>query len=275
MDLSNADPFYRRFTVEGNKNLILGSSRAARAFNPDKIFQESGLNFSFTMSISPYGETYFKAIQKMCKEGNGTVVMEVCPIIFSEDEKYLTKESRFRENKLMLGNMYTYDLKVNDEYMVKNFEKPLYQLIYFKDKNDFSLEKNGWLHFHDTSKVNYEINLKNNLNYFEELNKRMKKCQIRIDWFKKTIEWLKVNHKKVILVRTPIATEMLEMENKNWPDFNEVILQIADNYNVKYFDFSTDLSFRTQDGSHLGMNAANSFSTRIGEFLKQLKSEGK
>lgn len=273
---SSVDPFYRKFTVDGNKNLVLGSSRAARAFNPTVIFENDGLNFSFTLSISPYGKTYFKAIQKMIKPGNGYIVMEVCPIIFSEDSNYVDNESRFRENKLMLGNMFTYGLKTNDEYLIKNFEKPLYRLIYFRNDKNVELHQNGWLNIHDTASTSYKINLQNNLNYFVELNKKMRKSQIRIDWFKKTIELLKSKNKKIIFVRTPIAKELLALENSTWPNFDDEIQKIAQAYKVNYYNFSTDSTFKTQDGSHLGYGAGNSFSKKIGKLVKQLKEgEGK
>ena len=67
----NTDSFYRRFTSPQQSNLILGNSRAAQGVRPEFLHATNGekfYNYSFTIFDSPYGEAYFKSIEKKLDE---------------------------------------------------------------------------------------------------------------------------------------------------------------------------------------------------------------
>jgi len=257
--------FYQRFTAPKNTNIILGSSRSAQGFNPKILFDDNGLNFSFTNSISPYGKVYFNAIQKVTQPGTGYAVLEVCPMIFVEVKKNIENESAYRENKLMLGNMNFYSIDPNPEYIFRNYEKPLYKM--FLSDNPYAkmckLHNNGWLQVTDTSTKNYTDNVKNNMFYLNQQFKEMVPAKIRLQWFVKTIQWLQAQHKQVIIVRLPIAKELLELEETYWSDFNKQIKFAADSMEVQYLNFSTSPVYKTHDGSHLKWQSANKLSLQL------------
>ncbi len=261
------DMFYQRFTAHKNTNIILGSSRSSQGFNPEILFDNSGLNFSFTNSISPYGRVYFNAIQKVTQPGPGYAVLEVCPLVFCEIKKAANDESAFRENKLMVGNMNFYGLDPNPEYIFKNHEKPLYKLLLESPyEKTVTLHKNGWLQVTDTSTHNYSSNVKNNVFYLSQMFADMIPAKIRIQWFQKTIKWLQSQDKQVIIVRLPIAKELLDMEEAYWPQFNSTIGSIADSTHVQFLNLSADTSYFTHDGSHLKWRSANQLSKQLKEW---------
>ena len=73
------DPFYLRFTTKKQKNLILGSSRAAQGIQPQtlkSITNNKFYNFSFSNLHSPYGSTYFNAIKnKIDRKSKQTFIL--------------------------------------------------------------------------------------------------------------------------------------------------------------------------------------------------------
>ncbi len=256
------DPFYKKFTLNKSNNIIFGSSRAAQGLNPEALFNENGINFSFTHSISPYGKAYFDAIKKITKTEKGIVFLEVCPMIFMEDKKVMAKNLNYREENLILGNMFMYGLDPNLEYFLKNYEKPLYQIGNNKN-NNISLNNKGWLTVKDTSAVSYINNLKHNEFYFNETFKRMSFCIYRYNWFCKTIEWLKKNNKTVFIIRLPISKELLKIENSVFGDFDVLIENSAKYFNIKYLNFTSDKNLRTHDGNHLNYRSATEISKKI------------
>lgn len=265
------DEYYTRFTQPDNKNLVLGSSRAAQAFNPEELFEKNGFNFSFTHSVSPYGKVYTDAIKKIISPGKGTVILEVCPMQFSEYQKKADDENKFRENELMLGNMMFYGIDPNAEYLLKNFKKPLYRLFLDEKyrKKHSKLHENGWLEVYNAGQTNYSKKLKKNCSYFQNIFKQMKPSLIRKKRCMELIDWLKSEHKAVILVRTPIANQLIELEKNYWPEFQSEMMDLSKKLNVPYFDFSSDTTFTTHDGNHLDSRSAKQFSRRIKTTIKR------
>ena len=67
------DPFYMRFTTAKQKNLIIGTSRAAQGIQPQILNKKLNLkffNYAFTVMHSPFGETYLNSIKSKLDESS-------------------------------------------------------------------------------------------------------------------------------------------------------------------------------------------------------------
>ena len=80
------DDFYLRFTTPRAKSMIIGSSLAAQGIHPDSIEKVCialgrampVFNFAFTTMASPFGETYFKAIQSKIDTATTSGLFIIC-----------------------------------------------------------------------------------------------------------------------------------------------------------------------------------------------------
>jgi len=262
------DEFYNRFLFEPSTNVILGSSRSAQGINPDLIFNNGGINFSFTISISPYGETYFKAIESIIDDKPGYAILEVNPSVLSEDCANVNDESKFRETRLMLANVNFYGIDPNFHYLFTSYKSPLYGLLLKNETKKFYLHRNGWLEVYQSkdsvSLEKMERNEKMVKRYFAKF------CisEIRLDWLKKIINKLKKSNKKVYLIRMPIHSRIFELENKYWNDFDKRIAEIAESLDCMYFNYASNSTFITHDGNHLKSGEASRFSKILNHELK-------
>ena len=161
----STDAFYIRFTTPKQENLILGNSRAAQGLIPD-IFNEicnmKIFNFSFTISQSPYGETYFNSIKNKVKKGNraGLFILTVDPWSISSKTKNPNDSANFREVKLCLGNTKNVNSNPNFEYLINNLGGEYWEIIarkYVSGSTTF-LHNNGKFFF-CTRKNIFRINI--------------------------------------------------------------------------------------------------------------------
>jgi hypothetical protein len=120
------DRFYSKFLHKSN-GLVLGSSRALLGLNPEAIADscvqaEGILNFAFTQKTSPYGEVYYNAIcnKLQSNQTNGLFILEVSPLSLS------AAGDAQPEKKLVLGEMFFFNLNPNPEYVFRNAQHPLY-----------------------------------------------------------------------------------------------------------------------------------------------------
>src|SRR5690242_1824024 len=85
-----ADGFYLRFVASPPSSMILGNSRAAQAIVPsllDSIIRrtvpahKATLNYSFTLSTSPYGYYYFESVRRKIADNatDGLFILAVDP----------------------------------------------------------------------------------------------------------------------------------------------------------------------------------------------------
>lgn len=250
-ELGWSDWTYKRFRESGEKSLILGTSRAAQGIHPDVIENElSNLNyafpiynFSFTMPTSPYGEVYYKAIEKKLYSqsyNNGLFIVTVDPwsLGFEEEED----ESCLRETDGCLAGVKTY-MKPNFFYLWK-YARPL---SFF---SAMELKDNGWLQVNvpmDSLSVKKRMDNKK-MQYKDKISR---KSDYRIKWLVKTIHMLKARG-SVFLCRIPTSQYFYDKENANWPEFEEDMRIVAKTNDISYITFKNVLiNYRTIDGQHL------------------------
>jgi len=96
--------------------------------------------------------------------------------------------------------------------------------------------------------------------------------EFRFSYLKKTIQLLK-SHGEVYLVRMPIHTSLLEIENSFDSQFNKRITNLANSTHVEYLNFADDSSqYSYTDGNHLYIKDANKYSIRLAERIKHSQS---
>lgn len=268
------DPFYVRFTTPKQKNLIIGTSRAAQGLQPEifnKILNANIYNYAFSVTHSPFGKVYYESIlKKHNKEKNGIFIITIDPWSISSWCKDPNDLNQFRENELCLNNTRYVNLYPNLEYLYKNLNGKYIDIILPPSKNMF-LHNNGWLEVSgipmDSASVNQRI-LDKIATYRTEYLPKTKFSQVRLDYLLQTVKYLK-NYGKVFLVRLPVHRDMLEIEDKIMPDFNNVIekaIALSDDY----LDLTTkNDDFIYTDGNHLYKSSGKEVSELIANWIKK------
>lgn len=269
------DTYYKRFTSSKQKNLILGTSRAAQGVVPSVLndaFDRTFYNYSFTISHSPFGEGYYNSIRKKLdsKTKNGIFIIAVDPFSVTSLMKP-NGEENFDHEK-MVTNQKMVNINPNFEYIFKNHLSP-WRMIFSHQKkntkNSIFLHDDGWLEVnYDWTFEKYAKNVSSKIEDYRKSQMKRKVSQIRLNYLVKTIQFLK-QHGTVYLVRIPTAKEMFDIENELVPNFNDYINDIAATNKVQYFNCSNDYSiYYTTDGNHLYKPYAKKFTQALCDSIK-------
>lgn len=267
------DQYYWKTTTPRVDSLILGSSRAAQGIKPS-VFNESRLgqfsrpisNFSFTTNLSPYGPAYFDAIKGKLKrtENKGLFILEVNPIILMK-EKSNTKDDPklFEESRLFIAGLKNFSSRPNFQYLLKYFDMPFYLMAYrkyFKDE-ELIVHDDGWFEVSPrpmtaaAQKEHDERNFRFNQKIFEKSDF----SYVRYEYLKKTIEFL-MPYGHVYLIRMPVSTAMLKMEEQFMPDFDAKIEEISKEYRIAYLNFLDERgNYEYVDIHHLWKQSSQRF----------------
>ncbi|WP_308991950.1 hypothetical protein QLS71_016840 [Mariniflexile litorale] len=279
---SYIDFFYNKFTTPKSKSLIIGDSRGLQGIQPSIINKELKnsnlelpiLNYSFTIAQAHIGELYRKSILKKLdpKSKNGIFIISITPWMLGSKKENNNYAGEFKEAGTPPHNMTFVDLNPNFEYLLKN-------LNYFNFKGVFKknsiLHKDGWLEANNLPKDSITFNAwkQTQLDIFNGFIKDYKVS----DYRKKSLDTLIKNlkeHGKVILVRSPIDKEMLDLENTFFPDFNLFIEGISERNNAKFLNYTNKflkIKFQTYDGHHLDKFGGVVFSKSICDSIINLK----
>lgn len=268
----STDPFYIRFTTPKHKNMIIGTSRAAQGLQPHVfkyILNKHIGNYAFTVTHSPFGKVYLQSIKlKHSKEKNGIFIIAVDPWSISSWCNKPNDINSFRENKLCLNTTQHVDIKPNFEYLYNNL-KNIQPLLKFN--SSMFLHVDGWLEINnipmDSSTVAKRISSK--VKTYREVHlPKTNFSSIRLSYLKKTVEYFK-KYGKVYLVRLPIHSQMMEIENELMPDFSKKIEEVT-NLSDGYLDLTAkNDSFTYTDGNHLHKNSGAEVSKIIAEWIAQ------
>lgn len=269
------DPFYVRFTTPKQKNLIIGTSRAAQGLQPEifnSILYTDIYNYAFTISHSPFGKIYYESIlRKHNKVENGVFIITVDPWSISSWTENPNDLTKFRENQLCLSNTKCVSCNPNYEYLYKNL-KGKYKDIISPSENMY-LHKNGWLEIKvikmDSISVYRRITNKVKT-YRTQHMPRTKFSDERLDYLLKTIKYFK-DYGRVYLVRLPIHKSMMAIENELMPQFDSVInnaIELSDGY----LDLTIkNDAFTYTDGNHLYKESGKEVSELIANWIKSIE----
>lgn len=269
------DPFYVRFTTPKQENLILGTSRAAQGLQP-LIFKNRNhlkiYNYAFTMGHSPFGEVYLNSIKNKLKKStqDGVFIITVDPWSISSKLENPNDSSQFRELNTCLANTPFVDDNPNFFYLIKNLKGRYYSILTNKLKSPLFLHQNGWLEVSiDMNSVKVEKRIEEKIkDYREKELPNYKYSTLRYKYLKKTIEFLNM-HGQVYLVRLPVHSKMMEIENELMPDFNNKIKSLTP-LTKGYLDLTNDNDRYTYtDGNHLYKESGKFVSIEIAEWIKK------
>lgn len=250
------DAYYLRFTTPKQQGLILGSSRSAQSLMPS-IFKsrcnKSIFNYAFTGIHSPFGKIYYESIFKKLdpKTKNGLFIIDVSPTSVSSLAENPNDEKNFRENGLMLDNTKFVNLNPNFLYLYNEFSGKYFNLLLHKETRTL-LHKDGWLEVN--ADMNKSLVQKRTKGKIKSLKKNLESkyhfSEVRFNYLIKIIKLLE-KHGDVYLVRLPVHTEILALENSYMPNFNKMITKIS-GHCKGYLDLTPrSAEFRYTDGNHI------------------------
>lgn len=269
------DPYYKKFTVKRQSNLIVGSSRAAQGIKPCILEENLGrrfFNFSFSLKDSPYGPLYYQSIQQKLdtSESNGIFIVEVNPWTISSKCSDPNDSTQFREKNMFAGSLRNFNRNPNIMYIYNNMQGEYYRLLlgpYYRlvgtENAKMYLHDSGWLEISvamDSVSVRKRTEIK--LKQYRQETKAYRYSALRYEYLRKTLAYLK-SYGRVYLVRLPADCEMLETEITMMPNFEKLIFDLNPFYDA-YFDFSKACSeYRYTDGNHLYKKSAGEISEAI------------
>lgn len=266
------DPFYLRFTTPRQKNMILGTSRAAQGLQP-RIFTEvldrDFYNYSFTVVHSPYGPTYLNSIKKKVDPDGkeGIFIVTVDPWSISSTTADPNDSTHFEEVNLCVGNTPFVHMNPNYWYLIENLGGDINKVLN-NDNSALFLNDDGWLEVTvpmDTASVNKRIQMSMK-HYAEDNLPIFHFSPLRLEYLKKTIRFLN-GYGKVYLVRLPVYKRMLEIERELMPDFSSKMDEVAP-LTEGYLDMTGNGErYRYTDGNHLYKESGEVVSREIGEWI--------
>lgn len=281
------DRNYYKFNHKAG-SLILGISRAHDGISPAIIEQELNnsiqkpiLNFAFEKSQSAYGAVYLNAIKHKIDttSNNGLFILSVSPGSFLISNRVKDSAHVNLDKNTILGKMTNFNSQPNYEYVRKCYDGSLYRGLLKPQKMFVTIHPDGWLEFKskNISKAVQEANKKRWMQQtndgYRQVIKYQKKSEYRLQMLEETIEYLN-NYGITIIIRTPIDSSFLALENNFWPDFNERINTISKRQDVPYFDFSTTgRLYNSYDGSHLYGDSAKRFTKTLCDSIKNYQTK--
>jgi len=270
-----SDPYYLKFTTPKQNSLIIGTSKAAQGIVPDVVNEILNIdiyNYSFNMSVSPYGPKYLESIKRKLSQKNKNGVFIVTVDCWSISSSCINPDDtlNFRENNSCIGEMKNVDKNPNMQYLLKYMYGNYYRILF---KSSVSLlHENGWLEVTlNTDSVSVNRRTKSTLLEYENYLSIYKFSQIRFDYLIKTIEFLEENG-DVYLVRLPITPKLMEIENQLNPNFNAQMQQISKKAHG-YLDLTpkNDL-FNYTDGVHLNQNSGKLVTEEISRWIMDIEN---
>ena len=268
------DPFYNRFTTPKQKNLILGTSRAAQGLHPSifkKMLNIDISNYAFTVAHSPFGPKYLESIKKKITKDTGAIfIVTVDPWSISSWCDNPNDPTFFRENKLSVANMEIVNWNPNWEYLFKNIQDNFYDVLISNKLKFMYLHKDGWLEVKNIPMDSLSVNkrIKNKIRTYKEKHlPKTKFSSYRLKYLINTITFLN-EYGNVILVRLPVHKSMREIENKLMPNYDTIIKEA-----ILESEFYLDLTkykknFLFTDGNHLYRSSGKEVSEIISKEIK-------
>ena len=287
----STDNFYLRFTSSKQNSLIIGTSRSAQGIHPDILDSVLNLkdnnsiyNYSFSINNSSYGKEYYNAIENKINES-----VTNCLFIITIDPWAISSDSTLHDNEIDINSiLYSkkyYNSYPNYEYLIKNYKKGWGNIllkriesnILFRNQNSLNkikgsftfLRKDGLLEVYTSMDSAYvKQNTQNKVHSYNISMSRNKFSKFRFLYLKKTIQLLK-KHGEVYLVRMPVHTSLLTIENSFYPLFDKKMINLANSTHVAYLNFvNSSTQYSYTDGNHLYIEDAKIYSIKLAERIK-------
>lgn len=283
-----SDPYYLRFTSPKQQSLILGTSRSAQGIQPailDEALSEvypglKSFNFSFSLGHSPYGPSYYKAIQQKLDPStkNGLFILAVDPWSICSQDDDPNDSLKFPEGDLLFDNLHFFNSNPNPEYFLRNYNKPMFTILqkkFGRNRDNTFLHDDGWLEVTvplDSGSIQKRTKIKV-LDYQKNMLPTYQFSDTRLKYLIKIIVFLK-QHGDVYLVRLPVCKDIYQMEQELIYNFDEMMIDISNIYDVQYFSLmSKSDSCVFSDGNHLSPPAGEQVTRWIAEEIIRYNSK--
>ncbi|SFT41584.1 hypothetical protein SAMN04489724_0658 [Algoriphagus locisalis] len=282
LENGTADPFYQRFVTPKQKALILGNSKAAQGIIPSiiieqlaDVYQANLYNYSFTVYNSPFGPAYLESVKNKLAEYDGKryFIITVDPWSISSDINDPNNLDKFEENDRFISDINDVSSNPNVPYLLKWFSKSYYEIILMRSKNNLSkLNEDGWfMTGENVSKNVMDHQRKLMVDYYTDYLNKYSLSELRLKYLKETIGFLK-ERGDVYLVRMPLHTDILKIEEQVVIDFDQKIHELSNLFDVPFFDYSKSVNvFEFKDGLHLDKKSAENFSNQLVERISRFE----
>lgn len=274
----NIDFFYNKFTSDRYGSMILGDSRAMQGIQPQildghirkDIASAKMFNFAFTIAQTAYGPLYLDSLKRKLDTNTAEAsifVLAVSPWVLSNRNPTELLESDADFEGMPPHNMSNMSASPNFEYFIKNFHYFHFRSIIRRNN---MMHKNGWLEENNLPKdqATFESWKSGQITLMENWKKDWVPSEYRLRWLENTVLWLSARG-KVVLVRTPIDGEVVDLETSYWPEFDSKMNSLAVKMNVPYFNYSENPNWSTYDGHHLDKYGGKEFSRNLAESINR------
>ncbi|SHG39757.1 hypothetical protein [Chryseobacterium sp. OV279] len=272
----NTDDNYMHFAVEKPKNIILGDSRSVQGIVPEVLKNKLATpfdNFSLNIAQSPYGEIYLNALKRKLDPDtkNGIFIVTVNPWNLSLKNDVFTKAD-YPEEKSPFKNMYFYNMSPNYEYLLKNLNKSWFRIYLDREavvKSNTFLHKDGWMEVNvDMNKDSVNARIAKKTQEYQLMLKDYKLSQVRMKALNEIIDYLQPKG-TIYLVRIPATQNIMNLENKRFPEFSGLMRDLSTRKNIKFYDFSGRCNdFVYTDGNHMYKESSKVLTAQIADSVK-------
>ncbi|MEO7427616.1 MAG: hypothetical protein ABI036_20700 [Fibrobacteria bacterium] len=279
--VQDGDWIHAKFSAPPSPSLIIGSSRGQMGLQPS-IFSDSRLeferplyNFCFN-GAAKFGPDYYRHVMSKVKPGtrHGLFIIEVGPLLFAaKSANAHADSSTFVESNSFVRSKVVPPGRINYDYLFKYFDDSYYRPLFMK-----ALGKRGKIKRSADGWVDAEIQPMDSATHAKRVADKVKHYKadyfpgeelapLRLEYLKRMATELgKMG--RVVLVRTPIDPEMLRAETEFLPEFDSLMVSMADELSITFLNFSnSSLRDSTYDGSHLYSQSARTLCNWIVDSL--------
>lgn len=253
---------YERVSSPLQSSLVIGTSRAAQAVNPEiiiahlkNIYPTPLYNFAFHLDASTYNPVYETAIYKKLTpsdEKRNLFVLAVDP--------WALRELDSIPQELALKS---YSQRPNIEYIAKNFSRTWFSpLPTHSFVNRYGRTEVDYV---PKSKTEWEKRVSMRLVAYNDMAKKYRYDYSSQQVLERIVRSLKMRG-DVFLVRIPVSKPMKKLEDAVCSDFDAKMRSLSQKHNVKYFNFSK-ADYSTTDGNHLTQSEGNRFSQTLADSI--------
>lgn len=260
---------YPRVSSPLQQSLVIGTSRAAQAVNPQLInatlkdvYSPTLYNFSFHLDASSYNEVYEAAIYKKLAPHDGLKHLFVLTV-----DPWALRNLDSVPRELALRS---YSARPNVEYIVKNFSRSWFSPL---PTHSF-VNENGRteVDYAPKTKKEWEKRVEMRLMAYKDMAKNYSYSTKSQSILERLIQNLG-KRGTVCLVRIPTSQPMKNLEHKICPRFDMLMNIVAQRHGIAYYNF-TETNYATTDGNHLTQNDGNRFSAALADsILRQTKTQ--
>ncbi|WP_439481058.1 hypothetical protein [Cyclobacterium plantarum] len=233
-------------------------------------------NFGFTVLHSPFGESYFRAIQKKLFEDttDGVFIVAVDSWSLCSFKLDPNDQSLMQENNLFIGKLSYFSGWMNFEYIFNYYINSYYEILlrYFAN-NSLTLTDDGWLKATPFLKEEWiKPILESKLREYKSRAENVSFSEYRYNNFLELLNYLKEKGSVYVIVM-PVDQKIYEIEMELLPDMVNQIDKFCSSNAIPFRDFNnSDVTFKFNDGVHLHYKSSLAFSDDLANWILEVEN---